>query len=125
MKPGSPPIAGRWHNTPLIGLPGNPVSSMIVLRVLVEPWLSFLDGRSIEQNFFEVQCNEKLPIPKDKILLPRVSLKKINNQLFAIPFPHQGSGHTSVLSKTDAIVWLDPATPSTDSSKVKVLLLNN
>ena len=40
MRPGGPPLFGRWNETPLFGLPGNPVSSHLVFMMIVAPWLS-------------------------------------------------------------------------------------
>ena len=42
MRPGSPPIFGMWNNTPIFGLPGNPVSSHVVFRAIVGKWLTSL-----------------------------------------------------------------------------------
>ena len=39
LRPGSPPLFGKWNNTPIFGLPGNPVSSHVVFRMLVAPWI--------------------------------------------------------------------------------------
>ena len=39
LRPGSPPLFGLWNNTPIFGLPGNPVSSHVVFRMLVAPWI--------------------------------------------------------------------------------------
>ena len=30
VRPGSPPLFGAWNDTPIFGLPGNPVSSHVV-----------------------------------------------------------------------------------------------
>jgi molybdopterin molybdotransferase len=40
IKPGGPLLFGSWKNTPLFGLPGNPVSSQIVFLSIVVPWIS-------------------------------------------------------------------------------------
>ena len=39
IRPGSPPLFGHWNGTPMFGLPGNPVSSHVVFRMLVIPYL--------------------------------------------------------------------------------------
>ena len=44
LRPGGPPLFGTWKNTPLFGLPGNPVSSLVVFHVLVAPWIAKLLG---------------------------------------------------------------------------------
>ena len=40
LRPGGPPLFGTWRGTPLFGLPGNPVSSLVVFHVLVAPWIA-------------------------------------------------------------------------------------
>ena len=37
LRPGGPPLFGTWKGTPLFGLPGNPVSSLVVFHTLVSP----------------------------------------------------------------------------------------
>lgn len=44
MRPGKPVMAGRIGTTPLIGLPGNPVSSMVCGTVFLLPMLRILQG---------------------------------------------------------------------------------
>jgi molybdopterin biosynthesis enzyme len=45
MKPGMPQIRGRIGGTPVIGLPGNPVSTFVSFEVFVRPALRKLQGR--------------------------------------------------------------------------------
>lgn len=40
MRPGGPALLGRWQGLPVFGLPGNPVSSLVVFHVVVRPALS-------------------------------------------------------------------------------------
>ena len=40
MRPGGPALCGRWEGLPVFGLPGNPVSSLVVFQVIVRPALS-------------------------------------------------------------------------------------
>lgn len=45
MRPGKPVMAGRIGGTPLLGLPGNPVSAMVCGTVFLRPMLRVLQGR--------------------------------------------------------------------------------
>ncbi len=40
MRPGGPAILGGWNGLPVFGLPGNPVSSLVVYHVIVRPVLT-------------------------------------------------------------------------------------
>ena len=44
MRPGKPLMAGRLHGTPIVGLPGNPVSSMVCGAIFVRPMLHVMQG---------------------------------------------------------------------------------
>ena len=44
MRPGKPLLAGRFGATPLVGLPGNPVSAMVCAHVFLRPALDALLG---------------------------------------------------------------------------------
>lgn len=44
MRPGKPLMAGRLGETPMIGLPGNPVSSMVCGHVFLRPMLRAMQG---------------------------------------------------------------------------------
>lgn len=39
MRPGGPALFGRYQGVPLFGLPGNPVSCMVVFTLIVKPFL--------------------------------------------------------------------------------------
>jgi len=45
IKPGKPFVLGRLRDTPVFGLPGNPVSMMVTLMQLAQPALRRLAGR--------------------------------------------------------------------------------
>ncbi len=46
IKPGKPTIAGLVGDTPVFGLPGNPVSAMVVFNLIVRPVIRSLMGAS-------------------------------------------------------------------------------
>jgi molybdopterin molybdotransferase len=44
MRPGKPLMVGRYQGTPLVGLPGNPVSTLICALLFLKPALDRLSG---------------------------------------------------------------------------------
>jgi len=50
MRPGKPLMAGRFRGTPMIGLPGNPVSAMVCGEIFVTPALA---------GFFDLPIRER------------------------------------------------------------------
>ena len=47
MRPGGPALLGRWGDLPVFGLPGNPVSSLVVFGVIVRPVLTGQPPRTL------------------------------------------------------------------------------
>ena len=44
MRPGKPLMAGKINNTPIIGLPGNPVSALVCGYVFIKPLIHAMLG---------------------------------------------------------------------------------
>ena len=44
MRPGKPLMAGRLGSTPMVGLPGNPVSSMVCAHIFLRPMIRAMQG---------------------------------------------------------------------------------
>ncbi|NNE87326.1 MAG: molybdopterin molybdenumtransferase MoeA, partial [Silicimonas sp.] len=49
MRPGKPLMAGKLDGLPMVGLPGNPVSSMVCGHVFLRPALRALQGLKAER----------------------------------------------------------------------------
>ncbi|GAG72606.1 unnamed protein product [marine sediment metagenome] len=62
VKPGKPTILAIADNKPIFGLPGHPVSAMIIFDLFVRPLISWLQGGEYSYNFAkeieaELTCN--------------------------------------------------------------------
>ncbi|NND20078.1 MAG: molybdopterin molybdotransferase MoeA [Silicimonas sp.] len=44
MRPGKPLMAGRMDGTPMVGLPGNPISSMVCAHIFLRPMIRAMQG---------------------------------------------------------------------------------
>ena len=47
IKPGKPLTVGRYRGVPVIGLPGNPASSLVTFALLGRPYLFVITSYSI------------------------------------------------------------------------------
>lgn len=84
VKPGKPTIVAVCNNKPVIGLPGNPVSAMLVARQIVIPTIQYLTGEikrpvggvqaTLQQNIASTSGREdSIPVrlvQQDNSLLP-------------------------------------------------------
>ena len=48
MRPGKPLMVGRYRGTPMVGLPGNPVSTLVCSLLFLKPALDRLSGLPAE-----------------------------------------------------------------------------
>lgn len=109
LRPGSPPLFGLWGDTPIFGLPGNPVSSHVVFRMIVAPWIRKLTGADgpVENRAFARLATVVKPT-KDCLTLRRVTIEKGENELIASQKIHQGSGNIASMAHSEALVILQP-----------------
>ena len=99
IKPGKPFACGKVGGAHFIGLPGNPVSSLITFLVLVRPFLLRLQGvQDVAPETVAARAHFDWPKPEKR----REFLRVRRNAAGGLDlFPHQGSG---VLT---SVVWGD------------------
>ncbi len=108
IKPGRPLAFGKFGNTPFIGLPGNPVASIVTFFMLVIDYVKKLSGNNNTEIIERLlpSCFEmKKKIGRKEWL--RGKVKIINNKKYIEKFHTTGSGILSSISKTDGIIEID------------------
>ena len=124
IRPGSPPLFGHWKGTPMFGLPGNPVSSHVVFRMLVVPYLRGCIGSSYPvDQIVHARLQTNVRSTKDCLTLRRVTLKSTIDGFVANQPKHQGSGNIDSLSSADALTLLQPGQSGEAGELIEVLLL--
>ncbi|MBR89453.1 MAG: molybdopterin molybdenumtransferase MoeA [Euryarchaeota archaeon] len=123
IRPGGPPLFGTWRGTPLFGLPGNPVSSLVVFHVLVAPWIAKSLGYHEEMgprlsHRVSVTLEEDIPGAPGKLCLRRIRIKSENGQLLATTHTHQGSGNMHSMVAHNGLTLLPP---DTDGRKGEII----
>ncbi|MGR3291853.1 MAG: molybdopterin molybdotransferase MoeA [Paracoccaceae bacterium] len=101
MRPGKPLMAGKIEDSILLGLPGNPVSSMVCGHIFIQPLLRAMQGLSAQQ----VPRNtaalaQDLPENGDREHYMRAIVA--DNTI--TPFARQDSGLLSVFSDANALL---------------------
>jgi len=124
LRPGSPPLFGLWNSTPIFGLPGNPVSSHVVFRMIVAPWIRNLTGAEgpVEKRAF-ARLSTVVKPTKDCLTLRRVSIEKGDNELIASQKIHQGSGNIASMAHSEALVVLKPGEEYPIGKIVEIIFL--
>jgi molybdopterin molybdotransferase len=114
MRPGKPLMVGRYRDTPMIGLPGNPVSSYVCALLFLRPALAKLQGREAEA----------APAPRARLRVPLRANDKRQDYLRAqlwrmpdgtletAPFEKQDSAMMSLLARAQCLVVRAPFAPA-------------
>jgi molybdopterin molybdotransferase len=104
MKPGMPQIRGRIGKTPVIGLPGNPVSAFVSFEVFVRPALRKLQGRrDVTRPSVTAVATESLSAAPGKRAYLRVRLAREEGRWLATPTGPQGSHVISSIARADGL----------------------
>jgi molybdopterin molybdotransferase len=107
MRPGKPFTFGRWGDTAVFGLPGNPVSALVTFELFVRPALRALAGLGgtgrLRTRARLAAAQEK---PRELEVYLRASLRSVRGELVALPFRSQSSGDLSSAAGVDALAVL-------------------
>ena len=116
MRPGKPLMFGRLDGTPVLGLPGNPVSALVCALVFLRPALGRLLGLDAEADSRRwrrrVALARALPANDRREDYLRAALVEDGDGLpRADPFAAQDSSMVSLLARSDCLVVRPPHAP--------------
>ena len=124
MRPGSPPIFGLWNDTPIFGLPGNPVSSHVVFRAIVGKWLTALTNASdYNSKYISAILSEDIITQSGFTTFRRVELFEKSGITYARLKGHQGSGNIAGIAQSDGLTVILPDEKGRKGDVCKILLL--
>lgn len=117
VKPGKPLVFGQINersglssgSTPIIGLPGNPVSSFVTFLLFVRPFLLRMQGvEDVFPKSFSLRADFRLDNPDERNEFLRVRLNETGG---VEPFGNQGSGVMSSTVWGDGLIDNPPGQP--------------
>jgi molybdopterin molybdotransferase len=114
MRPGKPLIFGRFRETAMLGLPGNPVSSLVCGLVFVVPAVRALLGLSTEGPGVEAAvlgCDVAENDEREDYLRAAYSRNSAGPPC-ATPYEKQDSSMLSVLTMAECLVVRPPHAPA-------------
>ena len=124
MRPGSPPIFGHWSNTPIFGLPGNPVSSHVVFRVIVIDWLmSLTNSTNPKSKIIQATLHDDVKVVEGFTTFRRVELFYHQGKTIARLKGHQGSGNIAGIAMSDGLTILGPKSSGKKGESCQIMLL--
>ncbi len=111
VSPGKPTIFAKAAGKPILGLPGYPVSALVIFDLFAAPLIRRLGGED-SATVYQLQKSTRAVLKtnvssqtgrEDYI---RVSLERIKDQLYAVPLPSK-SGAIFTLVKADGMIRID------------------
>ncbi len=111
VSPGKPTIFAKAAGKPILGLPGYPVSALVIFDLFAAPLIRRLGGEdSATVCQFQkstraiLKTNVSSQTGREDYI--RVSLERIKDQLYAVPLPSK-SGAIFTLVKADGMIRID------------------
>jgi molybdopterin molybdotransferase len=112
MRPGKPLMFGRLGDTPMLGLPGNPVSTMVCGWLFLRPALYALQGAVAPDTHVTATLGRDLPANDKREDYLRARIERSGGGFVATPFPAQDSSMLSLLAAADGLVIRPPLAPA-------------
>ena len=112
MRPGKPLIFGRLGKTPLLGLPGNPVSTFVCALLFLKPAIAALLGTKNETPLLLAKLIAPLAANGVRQNYMRARTELRDGQLWVEVFAAQDSSMLGILARADALVVRAPNAPA-------------
>ncbi|WP_022726974.1 molybdopterin molybdotransferase MoeA [Fodinicurvata sediminis] len=128
MRPGKPLLFGQLGPVPMLGLPGNPVSTLVCAMVFLRPCLERLQGLEGHDSFQErAILEEDLKANDRRQDYVRSSLgRDADGRLTVRPASRQDSSMLSTLAQSTALIVRPPHDPTREKGEmVSILRLDN
>ena len=109
MRPGKPLIFGKLQKKPFIGLPGNPVSTMICGLIFLKPAIETMLGLEIKQEVEFATLAYNLPENDERQdYLRSFAFKTKSGDQFVEPFAKQDSSMMAKLAQANCLIVREP-----------------
>lgn len=126
VMPGKPAILGSVRGKPVIGIPGYPVSAIIVAREILQPALTkFLGLGLIPQLKILALVPKKIPSRLGLEEFVRVTLGRVDERIVAVPL-QRGAGVISTMVHADGLLRIPSLTEGINAGEeIEVELLRS
>ncbi len=126
MKPGKPLAFGRIHSMPHLGLPGNPVSSLVSFELLARPAVLLMQGKTLlHRPQIEAIFDDELPSKDNRRHYLRVVVERKDGVYHAHLTGEQGSGILTSMARANGLAVIsEDATSAKRGERLRVIMLD-
>jgi molybdopterin molybdotransferase len=124
MRPGKPLIFGHLQKTPFLGLPGNPVSTLVCAILFVRPAIAAMLGVAEDRQIVSARLARDMAANDTRQDYVRARIVVQDGELWADPFGVQDSSMQGIFAAADALILRPPHAPAAGmGERVEVLSL--
>lgn len=123
MRPGKPLMFGRLGEIRCIGLPGNPVASLVCSQLFLKPLLARLGGRNHRQDIRAARLGAAMPANDLRQDYVRAVIQEDADGLVATPFSIQDSSMLRMLADANGLIVRPPFTPAAAAGEACSVLM--
>ncbi|TPN88113.1 molybdopterin molybdotransferase MoeA [Mesorhizobium sp. CU2] len=124
MRPGKPLMFGRLGDVRCIGLPGNPVASIVCSQLFLKPLLARLGGRDHKQDLRTARLGAAMQANDLRQDYVRAVVHEDAGRLVATPFGIQDSSMLRMLADANGLIVREPFAPAAHAgAECSVLML--
>jgi len=126
LRPGHPVVLGIVSGTPLIGIPGYPVSAVLTSELFVKPLIEYKLGiEASDREMVQAKITTKVNSPMGEDEFLRVRLGLVGDSMLAMPI-QRGAGVITSLVEADGLVKIPSFSEGlSQGGKVQVELLRD
>jgi len=111
MRPGKPLMVGRFGATHVLGLPGNPVSSLVCAHLFLRPLMARLAGREYRPDIRNALLGSGMKANDQRRDYVRAAVFPGSAGLVATPFDMQDSSMLGTLAAANGLIIREPHAP--------------
>jgi len=124
MRPGKPLMFGRSASQRFLGMPGNPVASLVCSTLFLKPLIAGLGGRVAVQDIRSGRLGAPMQANDLRQDYVRASISIKDGVLTASPYPVQDSSMLRILAQSGGLIIRAPfAPPAAEGDPCQVLML--
>jgi molybdopterin molybdotransferase len=125
VKPGKPTVFGTIGDKLVFGLPGNPVSTVVIARVLVEPALKKMQGfSSVGPRIIKAKLTRDIRKKPDRLWFVHGRLN-LDQEISVEPLKNRGSADIPAAAAGDCLIMAPKGVSLVEqSSLVEVVIWN-
>jgi len=125
FKPGKPTILAEINGKPVFGLPGNPVSTVMIFEELIKKYLMEMMGiREMRENVVKAKLIINAKADPRRVTYQPVFIVRGEAGLYAIPIPFD-SYMINTFSLSDGFIIMNPNEEFKEGQEVEVILKKN